>query len=266
MCYASSILCILIIYEWCSLKSSNFSSDYIDLWTVQPRKALETLQRQEHYKSLPDFEATWGQDLNLTWGFKQAYLWMAKEMASRIPRLDDDHEFPVWAWARAPLCKKDGSPDFRSLTSNDPTDVVLHLKVKKTEVLLSDHGTWHHVLNGIPITLTEQESDRIEQEIQRIRSSRSHLETIQNRLKFYNDSDAQIMDIMEKTWLRIFDIKPFILGEKASMDYQPSYDPGWIGGDDVTVQACIWRIEPSHLVSWRHIPTPKTTKNAPLFP
>lgn len=219
------------------------------LWSIQPLEIAHALERGERVVSLPDFASHWGQSDDDVWGFRHAYDWMVGQMTQRLgPPPDISCRYPMWAWAKPNPCNSDGSPDMRSHRCNEP-QALLCLDVPSHEVLLSDHGSWHHVLNAWPLCLSEYECDAAEARLTRI-SGKPFSTAKRDRNDF---SNTQLMSELCSQWPLIFEVAPFEPGQTASMAYPSTADPEWVDVSDVSVQACLWSLEPRHLLSWKPV-------------
>ena len=83
------------------------------------------------------------------------------------PLIRHELSLPMWAWAKPKSCNSDGSPDLRSHRSSEP-QALLCLESPSTEFLLSNHGSWHHILNAWPLSLSEAENEACEAQLSQI--------------------------------------------------------------------------------------------------
>jgi hypothetical protein len=214
------------------------TSTPLTLWSFQPLDVALRLEAGESIRARPDFERDWGQLPEHDWGFKQAYDWMARQMVARIgppPKLNSKSEtYPMWAWARPPSATLKGAPDMRSMRQTE-TCALIELRVERSEALLSDHGSWHHVLNCWPNALDEAEADRLDALAEPLARA------------------SKAKEVYGPTWERIFNVAPFEAGQRAHMAYGQPADSEWAYLNDVSVQATLWSFEPRHLASWRAI-------------
>lgn len=122
------------------------------LWTIQRLPAWQQLQQTGRLQG----------DLNRICDpdFLPAYLWMMEQMKLRLPSYQGG--CPIWAWSQP-------KPDLRQ-SGHFPrgtAGVRLELRIEPERVLLSDIGTWNHVLNHSPVTFFESEPwDLPESELQ----------------------------------------------------------------------------------------------------
>jgi hypothetical protein len=223
------------------------------LWTLQPIAAARALESGDTYFSKPDFEKDWGEGPDSYWSFRQAYAWMADRMAERIGPPPPGVEHPVWAWARPPITTKSGAPDLRSMRETGEPKALIELLVDPCGTLISDHSSWHHVLNGSPLGLSEAESDLMDHMLCAI-AERSDGIPRENSLLLPKDfSDPDVVAELSRGWLRIFEVGPILPGIPVKMAYTDPYDCDWISDDNIAVQACLWLIEPGQMVSWRPV-------------
>jgi hypothetical protein len=223
------------------------------LWTLQPVAAARALESGDTYFSKPDFEKDWGEDPDSHWSFRQAYGWMAERMTERIGPPPPGVEHPVWAWARPPFSTKSGAPDLRRMKEPGGPKALIELLVDPCETLISDHTSWHRVLNGSPLGLSEAESDLMDRRLCAI-AERSDGIPRENSLLLPKDfSNPDVVAELSRGWLRIFEVGPILPGIPVKMAYTDQYDRDWISDDNIAAQACLWLIEPGHFVSWRPV-------------
>jgi len=79
-----------------------------------------------------------GPQFDETYGWREAYEWMRKQMLRRIPNFSVD--YPVWAWVERPDLRR------RDHLSLGVKGVLLTVEVPKERVLVSDFSAWHFVL------------------------------------------------------------------------------------------------------------------------
>jgi len=116
--------------------------------------------------------------------YPKEYLWMMEQMKERLPNYRG--EYPIWLWIKKPDMRSTGH--FESYTRC----VRLTLDLDEKDVLISDFGDWHSVLNNGFNSNNEQE---------------------------YDDYHAGKLNITkEESWQRIF-------------DYNHSRDPEWKGDE-----------------------------------
>jgi len=99
-----------------------------------------------------------------------------------------------------------------------PFSLLSYQKTLNEQVLLSDFHTWHFVLNGWPISDTEEEADRVD----------AWLETVTGEEK---------RAFLELNGERIFEIEPFDNGYTSR-------------GDDI--QATFWELKKEYVVGVKH--------------
>ena len=218
------------------------------LWSLQPVSVGLQIQHDGIAFARPDFDLHWGQHPDAGWGFRQAYDWMSTQMASRIGPPPPGAIHPMWAWARPPRPTGRGAPDLRSMRDDQP-GVLLELEVPPTSALLSDHGSWHHVLNGWPLAFSEPLSEQIEARLRTLCASLGTPMSKHGILDAAHFSFPEIRSFLGHSWTPIFRVEPLHKGVSARLDIGPDGDPEWVGGDDICVQACLWSIQRSQVVS-----------------
>ncbi|MFZ4540083.1 DUF3841 domain-containing protein [Propionivibrio sp.] len=222
------------------------------LWTLQPIAAARTLEGGNAYFSKPDFEKDWGEGPSSYWSFRQAYAWMAERMAERIGPPPTGVEHPVWAWARPPFTTMSGAPDLRRMREDQPR-ALIELLVEPCETLISDHSSWHHVLNGRPLGLSEAESDLMDLSLSAIAQRSDGIPRVGAQILPSDYTNPDVLAELGRGWLRIFEVGPILPGIPVKMAYIDPCDRDWVGDGDIAAQSCLWRIEPGQMVSWRPV-------------
>lgn len=122
--------------------SADPRADVLTLHTVQSRAAYETLAS----------EGVLVGDPSLGWAeFREAYDWMRRQMARRLPEPRDGI---LWLWPTA--TRKDIRRDARQARG----EVLLTVRVARERVLLSHFSDWHIVLNrGLHVPQLPGETD-----------------------------------------------------------------------------------------------------------
>ena len=168
------------------------------LWSVQPEKVYQTVMESGVYRCDPyqsdmlkpmDYEEKDGIELNRQFG--DAYDWLVRQMEKRIGPRPEGVIYPVWAWY---LFGGENKLDLRRerWSTGNPGErfACIRLEVPDEEVLLSDFGKWHYVLNRWPISDSEEEADRLD----------AYLENM-------SDGDKEMF--FSKNWEKIFDTELF---------------------------------------------------------
>lgn len=202
----------------------------MNLWTIQTpevwRQIRETgVFRCDPYQSdllKPMDESKAGEKLDSQ--FAEAYDWLVRQMEKRIGPRPEGIIYPVWAWYQFG-CKR--KPDLRrerwSTGNPGEEQVCILLEVPDKEVLLSDFGHWHYVLNKWPISDTEEEADRVD----------AWLETV-------TEKEKQLF--LAENWERIFETDLF--------------ENGWTSrGKDI--QATFWELKREYVRDVRFFKTGK---------
>lgn len=231
------------------------------LWTLQPIAAARTLEGGDAYFSKPDFEKDWGESPDFYWSFRQAYAWMADRMADRIGPPPPRAKHPVWTWARPPCATRSGAPDLRRMRE-DQSRALIELLVDPCEALISDHSSWHHVLNGLPLGLSEAESDLMDHRLSAIAQLSDGNLRVGSHILPSDYTNPDVLAELGRSWLRIFEVGPILPGIPVKMAYIDPCDRDWVGNGDVAAQACLWLIEPGQMVSWRPVAPARARKNS----
>lgn len=156
-------------------------SEMIDLWTFQHPSVIQRLKEEGTFAVDPT---------RVDSDHGRAYQWLVKQMELRIPGYPVGR-FPIWAWTHKPQLDKD-------LHESCAGDALIHMRIPRVQVLVSDYDFWHCVLNNGPVALTDQEIEEA----------------------WASWSQRQI----EESWSRIFDIEligPGILKWIGSPWYRP---------------------------------------------
>lgn len=124
------------------------------IWTIQTADVYEKLRA--HRVLLVDARYGWRD-------FKPAYRWMADQMRHRLP--PSPARIPWWGWYRYAGVRRP-KPDLRdtALLPMGRKGVRLELDLDDREVLLSDFGSWHSVLDNSFCSYDEAEYDQFRRE------------------------------------------------------------------------------------------------------
>jgi len=143
----------------------------MELWTIQTEEAYQILLNTGTLRNNPD---------KIYEDFIQPYKWIVKQMDKRIKNHPDNIEYPLWAWYQW-NDSKHRKPDLRyHHIPKGEKGVRIHFKIDDDLVLLSDYSTWHYILNGWYLPISEEDSNKYE--------------------------DILNNDEMELSWERIFDL------------------------------------------------------------
>lgn len=221
------------------------------LWSIQSPRAAALLEAGSPLTGAPDFEMTWGWSADHPWGFKQAYDWMRRAMAERVGSPPADGAYPVWAWARPPSITRSGAPDMRAMRDSEPC-ALLEIEVDPERVLLSDHESWHMVLNGSALALTEELDQRQDARLAELCQKLGLPLDPGGRLGARHYGHPDVLAFLSDGWSSVFEVEPLAAGRPARMAFSRPFDPEWIRAEGVSVQACLWRVNPVDVVSVRH--------------
>jgi hypothetical protein len=117
--------------------------DLVRVYTFQAAGAVEAASRRGYWTGDPGFAQE---------GYPEAYAWMVRQMAARIPGFSGD--YPMWAYLRRPNMRHheyDATPSF-----------LVVADVPRSRMLLSDYDRWHEPLNVSYLTDTEAEMVALE--------------------------------------------------------------------------------------------------------
>lgn len=130
------------------------------LWTVQHASVLDEIDKHGVYHT--DESHLWvkpedDDDINHS---HYAYLWLCKQMRKRIGDPPNGVTYPIWAMLKQ-SGKPDGKPDMRSWGNSAKEPLVrLKLDVPDYDVLVTDFGMWHCVLNYTHLPMSEVEFEK----------------------------------------------------------------------------------------------------------
>jgi len=112
------------------------------LFTIQDEAAFDCLQNTGVLRCNPELS-----DLVQECEFGRAYDWIADEMRKRIDEPPAGVKYPFWAWHS--LYGKPAKPDLRRTEFNNycGEHYIIEYEIPNNQVLLSDEGNWHFVLN-----------------------------------------------------------------------------------------------------------------------
>ena len=114
------------------------------LWTIQPVGVYEKLKSERvlHYDPTES-------ELLVEVGevFRPAYDWLVEQMRVRVAPPPVDVQYPFWAWHT--IDWKHKKPDLRlgTFRGYSGAQTCIELEIPDKDVLLSDEGMWHLVLN-----------------------------------------------------------------------------------------------------------------------
>ncbi|EGK12917.1 hypothetical protein HMPREF9374_1212 [Desmospora sp. 8437] len=80
----------------------------------------------------------------------EAYHWMMKQMAKRLPRYEG--EYPIWLYTQFP-------DHYRYTMEKGLECVLLAVELREEDVLISDFETWHCVLNQWYLLWEDEDED-----------------------------------------------------------------------------------------------------------
>lgn len=154
------------------------------LWTIQPPKIVNIIENTGKFTCDTALSENY-QD------FHDAYLWLVNEMDKRNIYHPQDLQLPLWAWHTFNWKYK--KPDFRcmGLGISGQQYVCIEFEIPDDQVLLSDHGHWHFVLNHAWFndSVCEEEFDKLWE----------WFETLEPLKK---------EELTRESWQKIFDIRP----------------------------------------------------------
>lgn len=123
------------------------------VWTIQPPEVLKSLKSNKSLIVDPTL-SVWVNDsireksMGCGWTFDDAYSWMVSQMDLRGVKGRGTATYPWWGWVK--YNKKLHKPDLRTigLAKKGTFQYCIELDLPDNEVLVSDHDSWHNVLNN----------------------------------------------------------------------------------------------------------------------
>jgi len=100
--------------------------------------------------------------------FKNAYDWMASEMAARIgPPPRAGIAYPIWGWQQVGCYKKELHPGYNDCGGDEDEFVFITADIPADQMLLSDFDMWNLVLNGIRIPTGRRDRKEDEESVRK---------------------------------------------------------------------------------------------------
>ena len=192
------------------------------LWTIQGEEVYEGILKTGIYRC--DFSKSGMQD------FKAQYDWLVLQMVKRIGEKPAGVEYPVWAYYQREGLRK--RPDLRRERWHcgwkGERFACMEIEIPDNAVLLSDIHSWCAILNNGLLSLTEEESNKLE-------------------LEYNSLSNIDKKKMKEKNWESVFDLTPI--------------ENEWMVRGD-TIQATFWELRKDQIRSVRMFTaaTPKPEK------
>lgn len=149
--------------------------------------------------------------------FRKPYAWMIAQMKLRIGEPPPGIKYPIWIWKQHD--EFSAKPDLRRkcLLSPGTKGYRLTLDIDPEDILLSDFGRWHSVLNNVYLADTEKEYDQF-YEIDCTKLSKPEQQTL-----------------LEKSWEKIFDLTSPL-------------DEEWYGEKFPTcIQGTVWQLRTEYI-------------------
>ena len=178
------------------------------LWTIQPKKVLDLIQREGVYHC--DEDKAGINDFS-----PEQYEWLASQMRKRLGPPPEGVNYPVWAYQR--WRSERVKPDIRSLRwywgHRGEKLCRLEIDIPDSQVLLSDFDAWGVMLNFGLLSDTEDEDNEL--------------------YKLYDALPPDAQKAMRcENWERVFDITPL--------------DNDWVNRGEI-VQATFWELRKENI-------------------
>lgn len=186
------------------------------VWSIQSYEVYKQLFTKKIYTCDPSKSVNLINERQLnSHDFKNAYSWIAEQMARKIGSPPKGVKFPVWVWYKQNYAHR--HPDFRSYWEYDE-QVCLELNIPEEQLLLSDFDNWHFVLNNLYLNDAE-----------------SYEEWSEKDRWFDNLSLMDQKRVKEHSWQHIFNVDP----RKGEWTQNGAY-----------VQGCCWYLQKEQV---RHV-------------
>lgn len=128
-------------------------------YTVQHKDVWEHLQKIGEYRTNEKFICEES--------FLPAYNWLNSQAKKRIKEWNTER--PVWLWVKKPDLRT-----YRFIKNPDEPKVqdyvLIELEIPANEVLISEFGLWHHVLNNSYIAYTKKEDEEFDEQLEKTSS------------------------------------------------------------------------------------------------
>lgn len=159
------------------------SDQFIELWSAQHKRVFDTIQNEGVYYVKNRYLEEKYQEVS--WVFKEAYAYMVKEVAKRVPK-PPEAESPVWFF------------NDKNWALKDEDTVLLKIELPREEVVLFDLHKWNKVLN-LSYVGTETEEKEFSE---RLKRNGVHDSTEIFTRPYYPLEKKEIV----KSWSRIFEL------------------------------------------------------------
>lgn len=154
------------------------------VWSFQPKEVIETLlSKGEVYCKSTKVD-------NYA---KPSYEWLIGKMIESGIEKPDGVEFPFWVWIK--FSEKGNKPDLRNCRYNYPIGEIgylLEFDIPEELIFKSDYGSWHSVMNYLPICSDEEFDKFLESDYWD---------------KGWDAYPNELKNSIEETWLKIFEIE-----------------------------------------------------------
>jgi hypothetical protein len=151
--------------------------------------------------------------------FLDSYAWMVEQMKQRIGPPVEDAIHPLWAWYRDYGGRRTAHTSGWRMERGNKL-YRLTFEANDADVLLSNFGDWHTVLNSCYLGISIEDYDQFEAEFEDRALSRERA--------------AKKEDVMKASWERIFDLNLVKVFNGKTQKAE-------------CIQACLWKIELSQV-------------------
>jgi len=169
------------------------------VWSFQPKHIVDLVNEKTFLLADASKGDNWEFEFpngHISEGFQKPYKWM-KEVFTELRGIEVEGDL-WWAFAKR--------PDLRSwrYRFHGEDTVLIELDIPECEVLISDHGAWHSVLNGSHCSLTREDDDLFYETYYNINiSDRKDFQ----RTVITEEIKAQGEELKRKSWYQIFDLE-----------------------------------------------------------
>jgi small-conductance mechanosensitive channel len=175
------------------------------LWTIQPIEVWELLQQQGFYRGAKEYVYE---------DFLSSYDWLIGEMEKRLGQRPEQESYPVWAWKHWNGLYVRPDLRFSGHLEKGTRGVRLEIDIPDEQVVLSEFGKWHYVLNYWYLAETDQDWEAFNKEINK------------RGLNYFRQKplpDPYYHQKIVDSWQRIFDIEPKNEDERRDLSIQATF-------------------------------------------
>jgi hypothetical protein len=179
-------------------------------YTVQHKAAWQELQRKGQYHTNDKFICEKS--------FLGAYKWLNDQAKQRIKGWSVER--PVWLWVKKPdlrtyrFIKDPESPKYQEF-------VLIELEIPAKDVLISEFGLWHNILNNRYIPYTAAEDDAFDKKLKKISKEKARKLIRLSWDRCLVDADLKLSNKFEKAYIQPISFQAII--QNIRLDQVVSY-------------------------------------------